>query len=415
MVTIEFKSAGTIQVSQGNPPKFLYQHQNTAIQKLDITNQQPFEGLLVLPTGGGKTLTAVHWLLKNFINKHKKVLWIAHRHELLNQAFETIKDNACSGLLSDRTEFRYRIISGSREHDRPVNIKATDDIIIASKDSLNSGMNYLLEQWSNNLSDVLLIVDEAHHATAKTYRKVINVLKERGNVNTFRMLGLTATPFRTADSEKGLLKLVFPNDIIFKKDLRNLITKGILSEPIFEELPTNLKIYRELNHREIKTIQDIDALPKDIAQEIAESSLRNNRIVEHYIQNKEKYKQLLVFAIDIVHAVVLNKLFNGKGIKSEYVLSDFKDIVTGATISSAKENSNKIQRFRDNEINVLVNVNILTEGTDLPNVQTVFLTRPTTSTIFMTQMIGRGLRGKEAGGTEKAYIVSFIDEWKKQN
>ena len=96
---------------------------------------------------------------------------------MLNQAFETIKDNAYSGLLSDRTEFRYRIISGSLEHDRPVNVKATDDIIIASKDNLNSGMNYLLKQWANNLNDVLLIVDEAHHATAKTYRKVINALK----------------------------------------------------------------------------------------------------------------------------------------------------------------------------------------------------------------------------------------------
>jgi hypothetical protein len=54
---------------------------------------------------------------------------------------------------------------------------------------------------------------------------------------------------------------------------------------------------------------------------------------------------------------------------------------------------------------------MLTEGTDLPNVQTVFLTRPTTSTILMTQMIGRALRGQKAGGTEKAYVVSFIDNW----
>jgi superfamily II DNA or RNA helicase len=132
----------------------------------------------------------------------------------------------------------------------------------------------------------------------------------------------------------------------FKEDLRNLITKGILAEPIFEELPTKLEIYRELNPRELKTIQNIDTLPKDIAQKIAESSLRNNRIVEHYIQNQEKYKQLVVFAIDIVHALALNTLFIAKGISSEYVLSDFKDSVTGATISSAKENPDKIQKFR---------------------------------------------------------------------
>lgn len=84
-----------------------------------------------MPTGGGKTLTAVQWLLKNFINNRKKVLWIAHRHELLNQAFKTIVENSYSELLSDHTNFRYRIISGSNEHDRPVNIHATDDIIIA--------------------------------------------------------------------------------------------------------------------------------------------------------------------------------------------------------------------------------------------------------------------------------------------
>lgn len=56
-------------------------------------------------------------------------------------------------------------------------------------------------------------------------------------------------------------------------------------------------------------------------------------------------------------------------------------------------------------------MSMLTEGTDLPNVQTVFLTRPTTSTILMTQMVGRALRGQKAGGTEKAYVVSFIDNW----
>ncbi len=86
---------------------------------------------------------------------------------------------------------------------------------------------------------------------------------------------------------------------------------------------------------------------------------------------------------------------------------------TGAKIS-AKENSEKIKRFRNGDLEVLINVEMLTEGTDLPNVQTVFLTRPTTSTILMTQMIGRALRGQKAGGTEKAYLVSFIDNWENK-
>ncbi len=410
--TVELGSAGTIQVSSGRLPKSLYQHQNTAIQKLNIINRSPFKGLLVLPTGGGKTLTAVQWLLKNFTNNHKKVLWIAHRHELLNQAFNTIVDNSYSALLSDRTDFKYRIISGSNEHDKPVNIQATDDIIIASKDSLNSGMDYLLNKWANNLDEILLVVDEAHHATAKTYRKVIHAL-EQINPKTFRMLGLTATPFRTAVDEGGLLKQVFPDDIIFKEDLRTLITISILADPIFEELHTKLEIYHDLLPRHIKAIQAFDKIPDDIARKIATSCERNNQIVEQYFNNIDKYKQLVVFAIDVDHAITLNGLFQSKGIKSEFVLADIRDAVTGVTIS-ARDNPIKIRQFRNGETNVLVNVNILTEGVDLPNLQTVFLTRPTTSTIFMTQMIGRALRGKKAGGTKEAFIVSFIDEWKNK-
>ncbi len=86
---------------------------------------------------------------------------------------------------------------------------------------------------------------------------------------------------------------------------------------------------------------------------------------------------------------------------------------TGAKIA-VKQNSENIKRFREGKLEVLINVEMLVEGTDLPSVQTVFLTRPTTSTILMTQMIGRALRGQKAGGTDKAYIVSFIDNWENK-
>ncbi len=414
MQTIQVEYSGQIQVNVGKNPRELYAHQNEAIKKLDEKNKSPFEGLLVLPTGGGKTLTAVHWLLRNFIDKRKKVLWIAHRHELLDQAFETVKFSAYPSLLNDIDRFRYRVISGHPKHDRPVNIQPTDDIIIASKDSLNSGLKYLLENWVKHSEAILLVVDEAHHATAKTYRKLINDikqnLKDRGNIDSFRMLGLTATPFRTDESEKSLLKKVFPDDIIFSEHLRTLIIRGILAEPIFENLETQLDFYRELTDKDIKAIEDFDKLPKKVAERIAMSSIRNKRVVDHYVEYREKYKPLLVFAVDIQHAIELNGLFQKRGINSDFVASKIIDENTGATIS-AKENSEKIKRFRKGELEVLINVEMLTEGTDLPNVQTVFLTRPTTSTILMTQMIGRALRGQKAGGTEKAYVVSFIDNW----
>ncbi len=417
MQTSQVQRSGTIKVSKSENPRDLYEHQNQAIQALDKKNSAPFRGLLVLPTGGGKTLTAVHWMLKNFIDKGQKVLWIAHRHELLNQALDTVKNSAYYSTVQNVKQFRYRIISGHSKHDIPANIKSTDDIIIASKDSLNSGLIYLLENWVNHAESILLVIDEAHHASAKTYRKLIESIEknftDRKKSKNFKMLGLTATPFRTEEGEAGLLKKVFPDDIIFSEHLRTLINRGILAEPIFESLKTKQNFYHELSDRDIKSIEAFDKIPSDVASKIAKSNIRNGQIVDHYINNRDKYKPLLVFAIDVVHAIALNALFNSKGVESDFVVADISSMITGAK-RSPQENTNIINKFRNGNLEVLINVEMLTEGTDLPNIQTVFLTRPTTSTILMTQMIGRALRGTRAGGADKAYIVTFIDDWENK-
>ena len=312
-------------------------------------------------------------------------------------------------MVNKRKEFSYRIISG--QHDRPVNIRKDDDFIIASKDSLNRGIDHLVNNWLNYNDDVFLVIDEAHHSTAKTYRKIIDLLNEKAK--RLGILGLTATPFRTAETEKGLLKKIFDDDIVYKVDLKTLISRGILSEPIFKELETEIDMTKELSEQDIKSIQSFDSIPEDIAKHIAENKIRNNRIVQEYLDNKDEYGKLLVFAVNKIHAIELNKLFNDKGIASEYVISSEQHMATGVDLSN-EANRERVRKFRNNEIDVLINVNILTEGTDLPDVQTVFLTRPTISSILMTQMIGRALRGKKAGGTEKAYIVSFIDGWKNK-
>ncbi len=417
-VTVDY--AGVIHVSPAVAFSSLYPHQQEAISRMDArirySNKTPFSGLLVVPTGGGKTLIAVRWLLQNMVDRKKKVLWIAHRHELLEQAFRAIRDNACSNVLTHRESFRYRIISG--QHDKPVNIQRQDDIIIASKDSLNRGLGYLLDNWLSFTDEVFLTIDEAHHATAKTYRKIIDAVKGADSGRrTFRMLGLTATPFRTAESEQGFLGKLFEDDVVYKVDLRQLVNQRILAQPVFEELKTGIDLTRELTDRDIKTIWAFDELPEHVATQIAGSAERNKNIVSHYIENLEKYDQLIVFAVNIVHAIALNALFNQELNKhfetknrtyAEYVVGAIKDMATGASIT---ENAEKIEKFRKGEIRVLVNVIILTEGIDLPNARTAFLTRPTTSTILMTQMIGRVLRGERAGGTKQAYIVSFVDNW----
>ncbi len=162
----------------------------------------------------------------------------------------------------------------------------------------------------------------------------------------------------------------------------------------------------------LESIQHLDTLPDEIATKLAKSTARNRLIVDTYCNNKSEYGQTIVFAVNIDHAIQLNEIFDKAGISSRYIVSSIKDAITGVTLSP-KENEDNIEAFRKGKIDVLINVNILTEGIDLPKTKTVFLTRPTVSTILMTQMVGRALRGVKAGGTAEAYIVSFVDNWKE--
>ena len=406
---IENINAQTITPALGKNPRQLYEHQEEAIRKLDAMDKRgPFRTLLVLPTGGGKTLTAAYWLLRNAVDQNKKILWLAHRHLLLEQAAEAFARNAYTDTMVNRTVFNYRIISGM--HDKPVHIQKTDRILIASKDSMIRSLDKL-KNWLNG-EEIYLVIDEAHHAVAKSYKKIIQYVAD--HTKSMKLLGLTATPFRTSEDEQGALKQVFTDDIVYKTDLDALIKKGILATPKFKKWNTNLQFTEHLGVQALKSIENLDTLPENIANDIAGSKERNRIIVDEYINNYEKYGPTIVFALNKNHAITLNALFNEKGkaygIRSEFIISEVQDMITGITISNA-DNERKIEAYRNGEIQVLINVNILTEGTDLPKTHTVFLTRPTVSTTLMTQMVGRALRGLKAGGTKEAYIVSFVDDW----
>lgn len=408
-IMIENINAQTITPALGKNPRQLYEHQEEAIRKLDAMDKRgSFRTLLVLPTGGGKTLTAAYWLLRNAVDQNKKILWLAHRHLLLKQAAEAFARNAYTDTMVNRTVFNYRIISGM--HDKPVHIQKTDRILIASKDSMIRSLDKL-KNWLNG-EEIYLVIDEAHHAVAKSYKKIIQYVAD--HTKSMKLLGLTATPFRTSEDEQGALKQVFTDDIVYKTDLDTLIKKGILATPTFIDCNTNIQFTEHLGVQALKSIENLDTLPENIANDIADNKERNRIIVEEYLHNYEKYGQTIVFALNKVHAIALNKLFNEKGkaysIRSEFIISEVQDMITGITISNA-DNERKIEAYRNGEIQVLINVNILTEGTDLPKTHTVFLTRPTVSTTLMTQMVGRALRGLKAGGTKEAYIVSFVDDW----
>lgn len=418
---IEVKSNGKITAKKGTNPRSPYNHQKDAMAKLSlIDKEESFSTLVVLPTGGGKTYTASTWLLKNAIDKKKKILWIAHRQMLLDQAAESFQRFAYAEAMPHISEFTYRIVSGSSNHDRSIDISPRDNILILSKDSIGRNLS-VLDNWLKGENEVYCVIDEAHHATAKTYRKIIKYVEMR--VPNMKLLGLTATPFRTAKEEEGLLSKIFKDGVdesgnVVKGDLgityqiglKELINARILSTPIFECKYTEEDYGADLGLDALEHIQRLDVLPEELATEIASSAARNKLIVDTYVNKAKEYGQTIVFAVNINHAIALNKLFSKAGVKSDYIVSDIRDATTGVIISR-EDNERKLQQYRDGKLQVLINVNILTEGVDLPQTKTVFLARPTVSKILMTQMVGRALRGTAAGGTAKAYIVSFVDQW----
>lgn len=390
---------GQIRVKLKSNPIQLYEHQLEALDVLKKMDQHPsFKSILVIPTGGGKTLTACWWLLNGALNKRKKVLWLAHRQLLLEQAVKAFELNAYADVMTERLEFSYRVISGV--HQSATMIKPTDDLLIVSKDSLVKNIKQL-NRWLKQEKELYVVVDEAHHASAPTYEKILNYLKQK--VPNLKLLGLTATPFR---SDARHLSDIFPDDIAYKVDLTDLIKRGILSLPHFEECQTDLVL--NLTKEEQQRLEFEDWIPTDIAIKMAKHKLRNALIVKQY--NYQKYGQTIVFAINRIHAVVLKTLFEKAGVKCGLIISRETDDVLEMKQFSL-ENKATIKAYQIGEIHVLINVNILTEGVDLPQTQSVFLTRPTTSAALMTQMIGRALRGSKAGGTDDAYIVSFIDDW----
>ena len=245
---IEVESYGKVFPKKGANNRMPYAHQKGAMENLNIINaSRQYSTMIVLPTGGGKTYTMSMWLLKNALDQKKKILWIAHRQMLLDQAAESFQKFAYSEVIPHIPFFQYRIISGASCHDRMIDIQATDNLLIISKDSAGRDIS-ALDIWLRGEKDIFLVIDEAHHSTAKTHRKVIEYVKAK--VQNVKLIGLTATPFRTADDEKGLLAKIYADGlragkivhgdigITYQIGLKELIGRRILSKPIFESYYT---------------------------------------------------------------------------------------------------------------------------------------------------------------------------------
>lgn len=296
-----------------------------------IDNLESGAYLIQMATGLGKTATFTN------IKRKGRVLVLAHREELITQPIKYY--NCPVGI-----EMASYISNG-------------EEVVIASIMSLT----HRLDKFKPDEFD-MIIIDEAHHAAAQSYKKIINYFKPR------LLLGFTATPNR---GDNVRLDDVFQK-IIFQKDLKWAIQNKYLTD--IECLRVNIgydisKISRRMGDYAIGELE-----------QVMDTDILNGAIAEAY----QKYAkgQTLIFATSVEHARNIAKLIPG----------------AIAVTADTKNRSELIKKFTNREIPCLVNCMIFTEGTDMPLVETVMIARPTSNSSLYTQMVGRGLRlypGKE--------------------
>lgn len=290
-----------------------------------IDNLKPGAYLIQMATGLGKTATFTN------IKRKGRVLVLAHREELITQPVKYYNCPVGIEMASNHSN--------------------GEEVVIASIMSLT----HRLEKFKTNEFD-MIIIDEAHHAAAQSYKKIINYFKPR------LLLGFTATPNR---GDNVRLDDVFQK-IIFQRDLKWAIKNKYLTD--IECLRVNIgydisKVARRMGDYAIGELEQ--AMDTDIL---------NGAIAEAY----QKYAkgQTLIFATSVEHAKNIAKLIPG----------------AVAVTAETKNRAELIEKFTNRKIPCLVNCMIFTEGTDMPLVETVIIARPTSNSSLYTQMVGRGLR-----------------------
>jgi superfamily II DNA or RNA helicase len=351
-----FQEAGLpFEIPQPKPEPHAIQTQ--ALAALNRTRQDGYTaGLVVLATGLGKT-----WLAAFDSNgaDFRRILFIAHREEILDQAIETFRQvhpAARIGRMSgDNKDFQA-------------------DLLFASVQTLSRATH--LRNFTPDAFDYI-VVDEFHHAAASTYRRIINYFEPKF------LLGLTATPERSDGAD--LLALCQEN-LVFQADITVGIDGGHLCPFHYFGVPDEVD-YRNIPWRNSQF--DITELTAAIATEVrAENALDQFKL--------RGGSRCIGFCCSQTHADFMADFFNARGIKAVAVHSG----------SRSAPRTSSLKALARGEIEVVFSVDMFNEGVDVPNIDTVLMLRPTESTIIWLQQLGRGLRRSKE--KEKLVVIDYI-------
>lgn len=307
--------------------------------------------LVVMPTGTGKTVCFAHIARQ----RQGRVMVIAHREELVQQAADKIR--TVTGQSPDIEMAEYK---AGRMYKSPV-VVASVQTLCARMGSLDRMQKFVPHEFD------LLVIDEAHHATADSYRRVISHFTKNAKL---RVVGFTATPDRT---DKAALGMVFES-VAYKYEIMQAMDDGWLCP-----IETQQVIVKDMDFSHVRTVAG-DLNQGELAS-IMEQEKVLHKVVTPTIEIA-KGRRTLVFASSVAHAERMSEIFNRHGVTSA--------IVHGGTFKD--ERRRILNAYNDGKIQVLCNCGVATEGFDSPGIEVVAIARPTTSRALYTQMVGRGTR-----------------------
>jgi superfamily II DNA or RNA helicase len=307
-----------------------------------------------LSTGGGKTVVISHFV-KDLLLQGKRVLILVHKERLLRQTLNTLKGLKISVGHIIRSE----------------HIKLDADCIVASVSTVmrSNRIDLIKDRYFD-----YVIIDEAHHSVTSSFTRV---LEAANHGSPCKILGVTATPYRT-DSKN--LKEFFDYLVVSTSNMRQLIKEKYLSEYKISATPV----------KNLKNL--VGKAGSDYKQSELSSYMREPEIIQYLVDSYKNYangRKTIVFCVDRKHA---------KQVMDAYIENDFWKIAYIDSEVNDEDRDAILYGFQEDIFDIIVCIETLTEGIDLPECNCIQLARPTLSLILYLQMVGRGLRPKPQGG-----------------
>jgi DNA repair protein RadD len=385
-------------------------------------------GIVTLPTGAGKTLVAVEaireWLTKAVsAGSGGAVLWLAHTEELCEQAYQCFSQVwAGSGEICGMYLFRFwaGYTANLEQHgdallsmlDVPCVIVSTPQRVMNLIEGESAAAEVIVDALRTQLR--LIVVDEAHRAAAPSYRRILNAF-ERDDQQHISLIGLTATPFRNVngfgyDTVAGAAqlreifgRLIEPTASLEIDRQREpfvvLQNRGVLSRIEWKSIKTDITLSLNGTPSGSVPFEDID---QQLGRH-ADKNVRRMKILQAILPDCRNDKHSVLYFGPTVHdAEVMAYLLTECGVAAS--------VVSGGTLQSTRRRA--VADFKAGRVRVLCNCEVLTTGFDAPRVTHIVVARPTVSLVLYQQMIGRGLRGPEFGGTEVCTIMNCDDNYR---